>query len=454
MYGNSPRLLQNLITGLFIQKFRQTHRSVLFIPGHKRMEIYSAVTPYLDFDEQLKDIQKLEENMNRRQLNHDIHDLKSVWEFYKTWKEAKCKVEDNRIENATRIKEISKWQDGDEKDKEIKRLSVLGKLLRDDLKSITQAIEGIEENVILRVLSLPNKIHSDTPLKAEVIKEFKQKTFSGKNHLNVGTDLGYLDYKNEKNYYLKNKAALFDLATLFYFTEHFVKKNFTHFSSCDFARNVLVEGVGLNANDTTNVFLLNETEGNNDKLYLSGSASLFPFCGFHSKQISDYKHLPVRYVASGQIYSPACSTHLKGLYSVWQSSSVQVFIGTDSESNMNLEYKHLLSHLIEAYADLNLHIRIVSQPPECLKPWESLKTSIQILSTYHNEYIEVGHITIIDDYISKRLRMSFEERKQERFLKVVSGNIVNVASLLAICLEQSTNDLHIPEVIAEHMLGL
>lgn len=453
MNRNTSRLLQCISTRLLTQQYRQAYRSVLFVPGHKRMEIYSSVSPYIDFDEQLKDITQLEKNIICRQLNHDIHGLKSLWEFYKTWKEAKSRVEDNRVEVVTRVKEVNKWQDGDEKEKEIKRLSVLGKLLRDDLKSITQTVEGIEENVILRILLLPNKLHSETPLKAEIIKEFKQKTFPGKNHLSVGINLDCVDYVNEKNYYLKNKAALFDLATIFYFTEYFVKKNFTHFSSCDFARNVLVEGVGLNPNNISDVFLLNETEGNNDKLFLTGSASLFPFCGFHAKQISYYDNFPLKYVTSGQIYSPVCSAHLKGLYSVWQSSSVQVFIGTDSESNMNSEFKNLLNHVIEAYANLNVDFRVVSQPPECLKPWESLKTSIQILSTYNNEYIEVGQITIIDDYISKRLRMSYEERKQERFLKVVSGNIVNSTSLLAVCLEQSKSDLYIPEVIAEHMLG-
>lgn len=452
MYRNTSRLLQSVTTRLFIQRSRQAYTSALFVPGYKGMEVYSAVSPYLDFDEQLKDITKLEENISRRQLSHDIHDLKSVWEFYKTWKEAKSKIENNRVEVVARMKEVTKWQDSNEKDKEIKRLEVLGKLLRDDLKSITQTVQGIEENVVLRVLSLPNKLHPETPIKSEVIKEFKQKTVPGKSHLNVGTDLDCVEYLNAKNYYLKNKAALFDLATIFYFTEHFVKNNFTHFSSCDFARTVLVEGVGLNPNDTSNVFLLNETEGNNDKLHLTGSASLFPFCGFHAKQITNYEDLPVRYVASGQIYRPTCSAHLKGLYSVWQSSSVQVFIGTESESNMNSEYKSLLNCLIEAYVNLNLDFRIVSQPPECLKPWESLKTSIQIFSTYNNEYIEVGSIAVIDDYISKRLRMSYEKSKQERFLKVVSGNVINVASLLAICLEQSKSDLFIPKAITEHML--
>lgn len=452
MYRSKSQLLQNVITRLFLQRYRQAYKSALFVPGSKGMEVYSAVTPYLDFDERLKDITKLEENINLRQLSHDVHDLKSVWEFYKTWKEAKCKVEDNRVDVIAKIREVNKWQDGEEKDKEIKRLAVLGKLLRDDLKSVTETVQGIEENVVLRVLSLPNKLHPKTPLKTEVIKEFKQESSLRKNHLNVGTDLDCVDYINAKNYYLKNEAALFELATFFYFTEQFVARKFTHFSSSDFARSVLVEGVGLNPENATDVLLLNETEGNNDKLHLTGSASLFPFCGFHAKQISCYEHLPVRYVASGQIYSPKCSTHLKGLYSVWQSSSVQIFIGTDSESNMNSEYTNALDLLIEAYADLNLDFRVVAQPPECLKPWESLKTSIQIFSTFNNEYIEVGNITIVDDYISKRLRMSYEEKKQERFLKVVSGNIVNVASLLAVCLEQSENDLFIPKAIREHML--
>lgn len=69
---------------------------------------------------------------------------------------------------------------------------------------------------------------------------------------------------------------------------------------------------------------------------------------------------------------------------------------------------------------------------------ECLRLSIQMFSNFLNKYIEVGHISLYDTYLSKRLLLSYTENKQRMFPKIISGSFGNVTKILGCLLENNS----------------
>ncbi|KAG8267716.1 hypothetical protein J6590_044982 [Homalodisca vitripennis] len=435
----------------FFSSVKSFPKSSLLISGERASDTFVVVTPHLDFDERFADLPLLEDNIKRRRLDLCVPEMKDSWYFYKDWNEKRLQLQENLSGIGARISEVIKYEDSKDKKIEMENLQRHKDLLREDLQNVKKNVWSLEDTVISDLLKLPNILHSSTPDNEEQLFIFDSENIEEKNnHLEVGVKLNMLEFRNKLTYFLKNRATLFELAVPELFFNHLVMKGFIRFSNPDFARSVLAEGVGIVPNDYSHLYLLANTEGNNDHLYLCGGASLFPFCGYHAKHSVPKQSLPLKYISSGRQYSPDIGS-LPGLYSVNQSTSIQLFLATHSEDDIYRNFMCCVENLQDVFSILGLNFRIVNQPPYLLKSWESSRVSIQVFSPFHNVYVEVGSVSLIGDFISKRLRMCYSDKKVEPFLSVVSGSI-NIQTLLALCLERSHNDLFVPSALSTYMM--
>uniref|UniRef100_A0A1B6EHH1 Aminoacyl-transfer RNA synthetases class-II family profile domain-containing protein n=1 Tax=Cuerna arida TaxID=1464854 RepID=A0A1B6EHH1_9HEMI len=442
---------QTVFGSQFFSSVKSVPKSSLLISGERASDTFIVVIPHLDFDERFRDLPLLEDNIKRRRLDLCVSEMKESWYFYKDWNEKRLQLQENLSKIGARISEVIKYEDSEDKKLEMENLQRHKDLLREDLQNVKKNVWSMEDTVIGDLLKLPNILHSLTPDNEEQLFIFDGENIEEKNnHLEVGVKLNILEFRNNLTYFLKNRATLFELAVSELIVDHFVMKDFLRFSNPDFARSVLAEGVGIAPNDYTHLFLLANTEGNNDHLYLCGGASLFPFCGFHAKHSVPKQSLPLKYISSGRQYIPD-SGSLPGLYSVNQSTSVQLFLATHGEDDIYRNFMCCVEHLQDVFSILGLNFRIVNQPPYLLKSWESSRVSVQVFSPFHNVYVEVGSVSLIGDFISKRLRMCYSDKKVEPFLSVVSGSI-NIQTLLALCLERSHNDLFVPSALSTYMM--
>ncbi len=106
-------------------------------------------------------------------------------------------------------------------------------------------------------MKLPNKTHPDTPVGSEannrVVKIVGQRTSSasGKSHLQIGEEFDLFDFQSASNItgnkfvFLKNEAALLELALINWATNIVVKKGFTPMTTPDIARTHIVEACGF-----------------------------------------------------------------------------------------------------------------------------------------------------------------------------------------------------------------
>jgi seryl-tRNA synthetase len=227
-----------------------------------------------------------------------------------------------------------------------------------------------------------------------------------------------------------------------------------------------VEGCGLDHEDPNVTYILKDTDDilhtkDINRLHLIGGASLPSFCSFHAKHIIPITALPLRLVAMGRQYRPYTQsleeTDFLGLFGVCQASSVDLFISTtDSFSNMMNEFDKTVAAVTDIYKELGFPFRVVYIPARSLRLYESLRASFQMYSSYLQSYIEVGHMSVCDGYISKRLLICYEAEAEQKFTQIVSGTAVSVPRLLGCVLElhskaKSFGSIPVPQAVRQNL---
>lgn len=464
------RVYRILIPDVYSKTFfpinnKRNYSSALYISGNKAYKAFAFLSPYLDCDERFANMDKLQKELMLRRMNVDVVQLKNAWDFYRKMIADRCALEDNNSELASRRRSLERADHTAEQEQELNKLSMQLNIIRQDLKIIKEAIWNLDEDVIERILKLPNELDPKTPANESVIlknigstpESFKE---NRRNHIDIGTSLDLLDYKNPMCYYLCNDAALFELAVLAYVGRVFGENDMVRMTGTDFSRSLVVEASGLNHEDPMAIFTIenhNEVErGSPNRMHLVGGASLVSFLILHTKQLINPNHFPLKYFATGRQYMPLPrDTHPCGLFTACQASVAHAFVMVKDAKSKEYEaqFNKLLENVCKLYDDLCDHYRVVMRSAAELQPCESLRVSFEMWSPFANQYIEIGHISAYDNYLSKRLLIAYQTSSGRDFPAVISGTVLSVPRLLACLLEHNPDKFIVSPKIAELMLS-
>jgi len=425
--------------------------SALYIPGDEAAGKAVSVVPYVDLTPVFKNMDALRSNISCRGMSINLDLIKDSWEQLESEEDTKASLEEQHQALLFKIKELRKADKKSEADKLLED----ARAIQEQVKTIKKVIWDLERKAIIGGLSIPNHLHHLTPTgdEGKPISSFGLKPDAPKeSHLSVASKLDLVDFYDSSFYFLKKDAALFELGLSYLFLDEMGDRGFLHMSNSDFGRSVVVEGVGLDPEDPSSVFIVkgDTSEPSFTKLHLVGGASLVSFCAFHAKCVAQFSILPLRYVTLGRHYSPEAKNSLPGLFSPWQSSAVEVFVATPSSESSWDEFENTLNVVTSLYKSLDYHFRVEYLPARSLRPWESLRASIQMFSAHLNCYVEVGNLSLCEDFISKRLLMCYNRKDgQKDFLHVVSGTVVSIPHVLACVLESEGEDFSLPTAVSK-----
>lgn len=444
----NPTRILNFCRFTQLKTFRR-FSSALYLTGDKAHTTFSVLTPHLDFEERLRNKDKLEKNLKLRECDINLDELARIWNFYKHVESKHDDLEDARESISQTIKNLAKR--GGKYAEKINNLKAHGKIVKEDLRVLKESLWSIEEKAAIQVLALPNDLHEKTPENEElIIHSYLNHVATSSNKFHLDSDI--IEYANPYNYYLKNDAAVFDLYSTFYFSDKLLGKKFIQFSNSDFSRSVIVEGCGEEYSDNSKVFTVNEIDlehkHENSRLHLTGGASLTAFMAFYSRHNIFPTLLPLKYFTVGKKYQPVKS-EVKSLLNVSQETAVNIFIATkDSIEDMNQHFEIVLKDAIEIYETLGYHFRVSFVPAKQLQKWESLRVSFQMFSVHLNKYVEVGNISLCGNYISKRVLFNYGKAADLNYPCIITGTLFSVPKLLACVLETSDdlNKLLLPNV--------
>lgn len=449
----------------FSTNFTRDYSSALYISGNKAYKAFAFLSPYLDCDERFANVDKLQKELVSRGMNVDVVQLKNAWDFYLKMVADRRALEDNNSELAGRVRSLLESADRTaEQEQEVHKLRTQLNIIRQDLKTMKEAIWDLDEDVIERILKLPNELDPRTPVdESIVLKSVGSAPESFENrrsHVDIGTSLDLLEYKNPMNYYLCNDAALFELAVLAHAGRVFGENEMVKIVGTDFSRSLVVEASGSNHEDPTATFTIEnhgEVErGSPNRMHLVGSASLVSFLILHTKQLINPNHFPLKYFATGRQYMPLPrDTRACGLFTACQASVAHAFVMVKDAKSEEYEtqFDKLLENVCRLYDDLCDHYRVVMRSASELQPCEGLRVSFEMWSPFANQYIEIGHVSAYGNYFSKRLLIAYQTPSGRDFPAVISGTVLSVPRLLACLLEQNPDKFVIPPKMAEFMLS-
>lgn len=375
--------------------------------------------------------------------------LKSSWPAFKKSALHKKTLQNNLKHIEERIAYFKEWNRADE----AADLQHQHTLLTNELTNVSQYFVKLEDGVIPECLQLPNKLHPDTPVSEDVVvcsftppNAILETDF---HHLQVGSRLTLVEYRDPISVFLIDDAAIFELATLKFFLTELEAAGYLLFSNPDIVTNVTVEGCGYDSTDPYQTFILDNDDG-----HLVGGASLFPFCAYSARMSGNVKFMPERRFSVGRQYAPPSDRNHDGLYTAAQRNAVHAFVTTkQSSADEMIEFENVLKIVKGIYDQIGLNYRITYSRATNLERGESLRANIELYSPYRRTYVNVGNISRYDDYISRRLFMYYHVVQEYNFSNVISGTLVNVSKLLACLLEYtgSENNLFIPDCIKRFM---
>ncbi|XP_066257217.1 serine--tRNA synthetase-like protein Slimp [Euwallacea similis] len=413
--------------------------SALYVTGDKAHKQFAILTPIIDFDDQLKTKKDcLIENIKARQLSIDLNAVEERWNYFKEIERKKQILEETRAAIGHNISKLMKLGNGLNLEKEIEKLKMHLKLVKNELKNLRDISYAVEEGAALQVLSLPNVLHSKTTqCELEVYRYLEKSDTRTEDHIAIGNKKGYFKLINHMTCYLKSEAALFELAVQNYFSQELVNLNYTQFSNSDLVKSVVIEGCGSDPSACSDALTLEnihciQNDGIN-RLHLVGASSLYSFMAYFTKHFVQISQLPVRAFCVGRKYRTVQSIKPKDLFNLNQSSEVSLF-------NLLLDddiLENIVNEIATLYKQLGLHFRLVLMPANQLSKAESLRLSIQMFSNSSLSYVEVGFISFYEDYLSKRLLLNCSQGKERKFPNVISGSLINMQRVIGCALENN-----------------
>ncbi|XP_072399265.1 serine--tRNA synthetase-like protein Slimp, partial [Diabrotica undecimpunctata] len=420
------------------------YSSALYITGEKAQKTFVVLTPVIDFEKHLINKSKLVKNIKVRGLKIDFDDVVKQWTFFQEVSKRKHLLELTRQDIAQNITNLLKKSDTDPS--EVEKYKVHAKIVKDDLKNLKISFYDIEEATMLKVLSLPNDLHSQTPHNKETVlhTHLNQPKNDSLDHITIGTDNNFVKYLNPYTCYLKSDAALLELNLLGYFRKMLLEFGHFQFSNPNFCRTVIYDGcveVDQSNKQVFDVLEHDHDEDNLNRLHLCGSGSLMSFMAYFARHALHQVALPLRYFSFGKVYQPIKDEEPPSFFNLSQQSVISIFNADLEDTVRNVD--KVVSEICRIYNSLGFHYRIVILPACKIENSESLHISIQMYSNFKKEYVEVGNVCFYDSYVSKRLLFTYSLNKDKKYPKIISGSLINFHKFLACMLENIASENNI-----------
>ena len=342
-----------------------------------------------------------------------------------------------------------------------------GKELKEELATLEERLGTVEEELDRALKNIPNLTHPDVPVggeedakELERIGEVPKFEFEPKDHLTLGRELDLIDFESAADvtgssfYYLKNEAALLELALVNYAMNVITGRGYVPHLTPDLARPAILEAIGFNPRgEESQVY---NVEGHD--LCLIGTAEI-TLGGMLAGKILRKEDLPMRVGGFSHCFRTEAGAHgreSRGLYRVHQFSKVEMFAFTTPEESEAI-HDEMLAIEKEIYSGLEIPFRVVDIATGDLGAPAYRKFDIEAWMPSRQTYGEVTSTSNCTEYQSRRLNIRYrDEENAPRFVHTLNGTAVAVPRAIIAILENHQREdgsVRIPEVLRPYMGG-
>ncbi len=358
-----------------------------------------------------------------------------------------------------------KKKSGIESSKEIQEMRSLGT----EIESSNDQISELQKSVRGLLMELPNLPHSTVPdgkdesqnLTIRSVGKQIDPTFSAKDHIELGSDLGLIDFdraakvSGSRFYYLKGDLVLLNQALIRYALEFLKARNFELIQPPYLLHRKIVEGCVTLSDFEDSIY---QIEGQD--LYLLPTSE-HAIAGFHYDEILDGKNLPMAYSGVSPCFRKEAGTSgrdTKGIFRVHQFEKVEQFIFSKPEDSWK-QHEILLKNAEDFFQSLGLAYRIVNVCIGDLGAVAAKKYDLEIWLAGQKKYREAVSCSNCTDYQARRLNIRFRDKQNDEssFVHTINSTLVATErALIGIMENYQTKEgsISIPEVLRPYMSGL
>ncbi len=385
-------------------------------------------------------IEAIEENIRKRDLDIDLDKLKLLDESRRT---LKFESEKLRAEQKILGKEIAS---ASEKEKAI--LLEKAEKISNKVKSLSEETQQKDEEFFDAWIKIPNIVSSSSPVGKtdEDNKEIK-KVGEPKNiknpmtHLEIGENLGLIDVERASKIsgsrfsYLFGDLVKIQFNLVSYTLNKLSEKGFNPTIPPVLVRENALFGTGFFPDDSDQVY-----EVQNDDLFLVGTSEV-SLAALHTDEIIDIENLPLRYAGYSTCFRREAGTYGKdtsGIFRVHQFDKVEMFSFCDPEKS-NEEHEHILAIEEEILKDLEIPYRVVDVCTGDLGASAAKKYDIEAWIPSQQKYREVTSCSNTTDFQARRLNMRTKNENGNTILHTLNGTALAVGRILIALLENNQN---------------
>jgi len=348
------------------------------------------------------------------------------------------------------------------KEKDIEK----GKAIKAKLRNVEPDLQKISLEFESLVNQIPNPPLASVPVgkndkeNVEVRKwgEPRRFDFEPKDHLELGTTLGILDFETgakvvgSQFYYLYGDGALLELSLVMYAMELLQKEGFVPVITPDLAKSRYYLGTGYAPKgDEAQTYILN-----GEDLGLIATAEV-TLAGKHADEIISEKDLPLKYIGYSHCFrqeAGAYGKYSKGMYRVHQFTKAEMFIYCVPEESEKM-HEHLLSMEEKIYQNLGLPYRVLEMCTGDLGAMAAKKYDIEAWMPSRGEYGEVTSTSNCTDYQARNLNIRVRRKDgKNEYLHMLNGTAIATSRTPLAILEnyqQKDGSVIIPEVLRKWM---
>ncbi|KAG0348815.1 hypothetical protein BG004_004074 [Podila humilis] len=423
-------------------------------------------------------------------------------------------------------------------DKEEKRKALVerGRVLKESIHAQEAELSVLESRLYDKAVMIPNNTHPTSPIGPESaaqlirihgvprlnpgVKAFahpgSDDTSSGgeqgrvlfgtespyplQDHVSLAKTLDLVDFEaatavtGSRWYYLKNEAALLELALIQFATQRAVQKGFTPVITPDVVRPEVVQACGFQPRDeasqtywvsTAAPGATTTTEAmvhhQHSALCLVATAEI-ALAGMNMNKVLEENQLPMKLAGFGRAFRAEAGSRgaeVKGLYRVHQFSKVELFVvskADQTESDRALE--DIRQFQEDIYEELGLCYRVLDMPTEELGASAYKKYDIEAWMPGRNSWGEISSTSNCTDYQARRLNIRYRTNKirsdlihggsiaesrttsnsypTTEFAHTLNGTAMAIPRIIVALLEtyqQQDGSVHLPECLWPFMVG-
>ncbi len=343
-----------------------------------------------------------------------------------------------------------------------------GRALKEKVAGIEERLREKQAELDTLLMQLPNFVHPSVPEGGEdefrVIEEGtpKQFDFEPLDHLALCEKHDLVDFESaakvsgQKFYYLKNEAALLDLALQRMALDMVMAEGFTPLATPDLARPAILSGLGFNPRGEESQIYSIE----NHDLCLVGTAEI-TLGGMLADTIVAEEDLPVRLVGISHCFRTEAGAHgreSRGLYRVHQFSKTEMFVFTRPEDS-EAEHQRLLAIEQKIFDALEIPYRVIDVASGDLGAPAYRKFDLEAWMPGRGEGGDWGEVTSASnctDFQARRLKTRYRpgDGGKPEVLHTLNGTAISNARAILTILEihqQADGRIRVPEALIPYL---